>query len=382
MVGVDMKKIFLLAAMLLFAIWFCPASVRAEVPSVSAQSAILIEAQSGKILYAKNENVKRPIASTTKILTTLLCLESGDLDEPFVVDPEAIKVEGSSMGLQEGDTVTKRALCYGMLLPSGNDAANVTAVKLAGSLPAFSEMMNKRAQEIGLHNSYFVTPSGLDAEGHGSTAYDMALLTQAALKNPDFRAICSQQTAQLQYGNPPYDRWLKNSNKLLKYYEGCIGVKTGFTDDAGRCLVSAAERDGVTLICVTLKAPDDWSDHTKMFDYGFSLVKNQALPIPADINAINLVGGTQDRLAIAPVNEPKASLLEGELEKVTFKVLLKKFVYAPMHTGDTVGEIVYYLDGVELIRVPLVAQGNAEALIPVKEPGLLEKLQNLLKKWK
>ena len=278
-----------LAFLLVAALFFCMVNlpISAQNINISAQAAVLIEAQTGKVLFGKNENEKRPMASTTKIMTTLLCLESGNLDEQFVVDPNAIKVEGSSMGLVEGDIVTKRALCYGMLLPSGNDAANATAIKIAGSYEAFANMMNARAKQIGMLNTYFVTPSGLEGEGHGSTAYDMALLTREALNNADFRAICSQKNSKISFGNPPYDRWLKNSNKLLDYYSGCIGVKTGFTDDAGRCLVSAAERNGVTLICVTLKAPSDWSDHAKMFDYGFSIVKNYDLPVSSEPASIN-----------------------------------------------------------------------------------------------
>ena len=146
------------------------------------------------------------------------------------------------MGLVEGDQVTLRILAYGMLLPSGNDAANTAAVRIGGTTEAFVEMMNQRAADLGLKNTHFVTPSGLDAEGHHSTARDMAFLARAALKNPDFLAICSSKNAQLEFGNPPFKRWLKNSNKMLQNYEGAIGVKTGFTDEAGRCLVSAAQR--------------------------------------------------------------------------------------------------------------------------------------------
>ncbi|MCX7658505.1 MAG: D-alanyl-D-alanine carboxypeptidase, partial [Oscillospiraceae bacterium] len=245
-----MRRIIVFFAVILLFLHFSSSQVFAQGfdVSVSAASAVLIEAQTGKVLYAKNENEKRPMASTTKIMTALICLESGNLDEQFVVDSSAIKVEGSSMGLVEGDIVTKRSLCIGMLLPSGNDAANAAAIKIAGSFEKFAEMMNERAVKIGMLNTHFVTPSGLDADGHYSTAYDMALLAREALKNPDFKAICSQKNIKLSYGNPPYDRWLKNTNKLLTYYNGCIGVKTGFTDAAGRCLVSATERNGVCLI--------------------------------------------------------------------------------------------------------------------------------------
>lgn len=371
-----MKKI--LVFIIVISILFCSISIPvfAQDIAVSAQSAVLIEAKTDKVIFSKNENEKRPVASTTKIMTVLLCLESGSLDEQFVVDPEAIKVEGSSMGLVEGDIVTKRALCYGMLLPSGNDAANATAIKIAGSYEAFAQMMNSRAKEIGMENTYFVTPSGLDENGNGSTAYDMALLASEALKNADFRAICSQSTAKLSYGNPPYDRWLKNSNKLLNYYNGCIGIKTGFTDDAGRCLISAAERDGVTLICVTLKDPNDWSDHTKMFDYGFTVIKNYDLTVPNEPSKINLVGGYTDTLTVTAAEQPKASLIADDLNKVTSKVVLKKFIYAPVHNGDIVGEIKYYLDNKEIESVPLVLKESAEANLITINPSFFDKIKN------
>lgn len=220
----------------------------AEQPEVSAVSSVLMEAVTGEVLYEKNAREPRPMASTTKIMSALLCLESGDLDTEFTVDSQAIQVEGSSMGLVEGDTVTKRALCYGMLLPSGNDAAGAAAVRVAGSIPAFVAQMNERAAALGLTQTHFVTPSGLHDDDHYSTACDMAVLAASALQNENFREICAQSSAQVCFGNPPYQRWLKNSNKLLTMDESVIGVKTGFTDEAGRCLVSAAERNGVTLI--------------------------------------------------------------------------------------------------------------------------------------
>ena len=244
----------------------------AEQPEVSAVSSVLMEAVTGEVLYEKNAREPRPMASTTKIMSALLCLESGDLDTEFTVDSQAIQVEGSSMGLVEGDTVTKRALCYGMLLPSGNDAAGAAAVRVAGSIPAFVAQMNERATALGLTQTHFVTPSGLHDDDHYSTACDMAVLAASALQNENFREICAQSSAQVCFGNPPYQRWLKNSNKLLTMDESVIGVKTGFTDEAGRCLVSAAERNGVTLICVTLADPNDWQDHLSLYDWGFSQV--------------------------------------------------------------------------------------------------------------
>ncbi len=342
--------------------------------TVSASAAVLIEAGTGKIVYAKNQNEKRAMASTTKIMTTLLTLESGDLDEEFTVDPDAIKVEGSSMGLQEGDIVTKRALCYGMMLPSGNDAANSAAIRVGGSFEKFAQMMNERAAKIKMTNTHFVTPSGLDDDAHYSTAYDMALLAREALRNEDFAEICSTGNAKLRFGNPPYDRWLKNSNKLLQYYDGCIGVKTGFTDKAGRCLVSAAERDGVRLIAVTLNAPDDWNDHKKMFDYGFSTVKAVTLDIPQDHLQMRVAGGEKDSIPLLPLNMPVACVTPQQEGEITYRYLLPRFAFAPVQAGTVMGEIAYILDGEVIETVTLVAGEDAGAAPVQAKVGLWEQI--------
>jgi D-alanyl-D-alanine carboxypeptidase/D-alanyl-D-alanine carboxypeptidase (penicillin-binding protein 5/6) len=252
-------------------------SVTLPQPTVSAASAIVVDAASGKVLFAKSCSEVRAIASLTKVMTTLLTLEAGDLDTPFAVNNAAIHVEGTSMGLRENDIVTRRALCYGMMLPSGNDASNAAAVSVAGSIPAFVELMNARAREIGMTDTTFANPHGLDQAGHLSTARDMAILTAYAMHGSGvselFREIASSRSVRLEYGNPPYSRRLSNNNKLLHMYEGCIGVKTGFTDAARRTLISAAHRNGRTLIAVTLNAPDDWNDHASMLNYGFEKVE-------------------------------------------------------------------------------------------------------------
>ncbi len=335
-------------------------AVYAEDIEVSAKAAVVISADTGEIVYSKNSGEKLPMASTTKIMSALLCLESGDLYEPFTVDSDAIRVEGSSMGLQEGDTVTKYALACGMLLPSGNDGANAAAVKIAGSLEGFAELMNDRAQKLGLKKTYFVTPSGLEGEGHGSSAEDMAILAAEALKNDLFREICSSQTMKLEYGNPPYTRWLKNTNKLLSMYDGTYGVKTGFTDEAGRCLVSACEREGKRLICVTLNAPDDWNDHMKLYDNCFKKVKTQELCIPCEMY-VNLAGSQKDVLPVT-VGEELAdfTVYNADTADFTYTVAAPPFVYAPVKAGDLAAELIISDNNRELKRIPLYAAEDAE----------------------
>lgn len=314
-----------------------------DLPAVSAKGAVLIDSVTGEILFEKNAKSKLPMASTTKIMSAMLALESGNLDEEFTVDSNAIKVEGSSMGLQEGDRVTMRALVYGMLLPSGNDAANAAAVRLCGSVDAFVQLMNDRAVELGLNSTHFVTPSGLDdyTDDHYSSAYDMAVLAKEALKNPDFREICGTYNAKLKYGNPPYERWLTNSNKLLNTCKGVIGVKTGFTDKAKRCLVSACERNGATLICVTLNAPNDWLDHSRLFDYGFNMFEKQKLPAESNKYTVNVVGGTEDNV-VCETKTPQLNMLRGKADEVTSEVYINHFLYAPVAEDTEVGKIKYY----------------------------------------
>ncbi|MGN0649561.1 MAG: D-alanyl-D-alanine carboxypeptidase family protein [Oscillospiraceae bacterium] len=366
-------RIFRAAGALLAAVSLAlsfPSAVYAAPESISAVSAVLIEAETGTILYEKNAYEQRAMASTTKIMTAILTIEAGDLDREFTVDSFAIMVEGTSMGLREGDRVSRRDLLYGILLPSGNDAANAAAVSVSGSTGAFVELMNRKAQELGLENTHFATPSGLDAKGHYTTAYDLAMLTAYAMKNEVFRSIVCCQTAEVEYGNPPYARTLYNSNKMLKRYDGAIGVKTGFTDNARRCLVSAAERDGVMLIAVTLNAGDDWNDHTKMLDYGFTQVKRYSLETAC--NARVDVAGTGKSVGVT-AGEAKLSLLPSQREKITRRVILPNFVYGGVEKGQELGRLEYLLDGRVVLEVPLCSVETVEA-----ETGELNIMQQLL----
>ncbi len=320
-----------------------PREWRVAAQTESAGSCIVIEAVTGAVLYEKNAEEERPMASTTKIMTTLLCLESGDLDTEFVVDSDAIQVEGSSMGLVEGDIVTKRALCYGMLLPSGNDAAGAAAVKIAGSYAAFADLMNEKAAALGLTHTHFVTPSGLHADAHYSTAADMAILTAAALQNETFREICSQSEAKVCFGNPPYARWLQNSNRLLEMDETIIGVKTGFTDEAGRCLVSAAERDGVTLICVTLDDPNDWQDHLLLYDTCFAAIT--PVTLEAETWEIPVVGGVASSILVGMKTGLSIGVVDDEVPALSYTIEMAPFLYAPLESGVCVGTWTASLGG-------------------------------------
>ncbi|MBP5579557.1 MAG: D-alanyl-D-alanine carboxypeptidase [Ruminococcus sp.] len=378
-----MKRIISVsAAVLLTVLCVCgTAAYGAEGPDISAKAAVLISADTGEVVYSRNASEKLPMASTTKIMTALLCLESGGLYDEFIVDSQAIRVEGSSMGLCEGDTVTKYALCCGMLLPSGNDAANAAAVRIAGSIEAFAGLMNERARKIGLSKTYFVTPSGLEGEGHGSSAADMAMLAREALKNELFRDICSRESIKVKFGSPPYDRWLKNTNKLLSIYEGVYGVKTGFTDEAGRCLVSACRRDGRDLICVTLNDRNDWDDHIAIYEYGFGAVRQLELELPDDISA-DIAGAASDKLRLVPGKSScNVTTVTGNADDFTYTVLRPPFLYAPVREGDEAAELRISFLGREVCTLPLYAAETAEIKAADKsksKKGMFSRLKEFL----
>ena len=321
---------------------------------ISASSAVLLVSGSNEVLFEKSAYEKRSMASTTKIMSSIIAIESGRLDEEITVTQEMTAVEGTSMGLLPNDRVSVSELVYGMLLSSGNDAANATAITIAGSTDAFVSMMNDKAKQIGMLSTHFVTPSGLDADDHYSTAYDMALLGSYDIKNEQFLEICSSSSAVVDYGNPPYKRRLTNHNKLLKIYDGAIGIKTGFTKKSGRCLVSAAERDGVTLICVTLNDADDWNDHKKLLDYGFGIVKRYD-NYQRDF-LIDIVGGKEASANAQLQRTPKIGTLNGQ---ITQKVYIEHFLYAPVKKNDVVGySQFYYQNGTLADTVPIIIKSD------------------------
>lgn len=356
----------------------CPVA-RAAGPEVSAQSAVVLTADTGTVLFEKDGHTPRPVASTTKIMTALLALEAAqEQGDPLVdITQEMVAVEGSSMGLQAGDSISLTGLAAGMLLASGNDAANAAALYLDGSLESFAARMNQRAAALGMEDTHFVTPSGLDGEdaqglGHLSTAYDMALLARAALEDQAFRQLCSSPSLAVEFAEPVKRVTYTNHNKLLTQYQGCVGVKTGFTKEAGRCLVSAAERDGALLIAVTLNAPNDWQDHTALLDYGFSQMEPYQLA-GGDVRlTVPVVGSPEEAVSLRGSNGGEVTLPLGQGAQVERVVRVPKFLYAPVEAGEQVGEICWYLEGQLLGSAPLTAAGAAP--LQEKAPSLWERL--------
>lgn len=334
-------------------------------PTVSAKCAALINADTGELLYGKNEHERASMASTTKIMTSLLALERGTPNAVVTASEKAVRVEGTSIGLRAGDQITLKTLVCGMLLESGNDAANVTAEYLAGSGRAFAAMMNERAAEIGMKDTHFVTPSGLDNAEHYSTAYDMALLGACAVQNREFVQICSTRSMRVSYGTPACARTFTNHNRMLSSYEGAIGVKTGFTKKSGRCLVSAARRDGVTLVAVTLNDPDDWKDHTALLDYGFQQVQTAGADLDFSAVTVPVVGGTG---ASVPVYSPEELFLPAG-QQTQRLIFIEKFLYAPVEKNDIIGEAIYVQNGSVVGRAVLCAAEDIAAAANVTDKG-------------
>jgi D-alanyl-D-alanine carboxypeptidase len=304
--------------------------------AISARCYALIEGESGRLLNGQNTSAHMPMASTTKIMPGLLAFESGKLNETFTVSADAIRVEGSSMGLVAGETLTLRDITYGLLLESGNDAANVIAYILGGSIAGFAEQMNDKARALGLSNTHYENPSGLDGPEHYTSALDLARLGAIAMKNPEFATIVSTYKKQVPYNGIQNGRTLVNHNELLRMYDGTLGIKTGFTKKSGRCLVTCAKRGDVTLVAATLNGPDDWNDHIALMDYGFGALKRTRLLASKPVVTANVVGGVADTVACRYDDRLEASLTANEAPRVVMHTVLPPFVYASVEDSALV----------------------------------------------
>ena len=359
-----MKKLF--CTILILAI--LPITIPSKALSVSADSAVLIDAISGEVLYCKNADKKLPMASTTKIMTALLLCESGDLDREITVTPEMVYVEGTSMGLRVGKKVSLNDILYGMLLASGNDAANAAAVSVGGSIEKFVIMMNEKAETLGLKNTHFNTPSGLDGDSHYTTSYDLAMLTRYALKNSDFYKASSTKTKTVKIGEEKIT--LSNHNRLLSMYADAVGVKTGFTKKSGRCLVSAAERDNARIIAVTLNDKNDWQDHIAMLDYGFSHIDDRSVTFEEKEYKIPVFSGEESYLTVTSKKAEFRTLKGKTVEKEEY---IFPFLYAPISENEIVGYVQYksggYIVGSETIYA-------AKSIDEVNDKNFLLKIKN------
>jgi D-alanyl-D-alanine carboxypeptidase/D-alanyl-D-alanine carboxypeptidase (penicillin-binding protein 5/6) len=287
------------------------------------------------------------MASTTKIMTAVVAIEGYDLDTNVKIPAAAVGIEGSSIYLCEGEELTLRQLLYALLLSSANDSATAIALHCAGSAEAFADMMNDTARRLGLINTHFDNPHGLDSDSHYTTARDLAKLAAYALTLNEFKTISSTYKTQIPLAGTENARLLVNHNKLLRSYEGIIGVKTGFTKKSGRCLVSAAERDGIILVAVTLNAPDDWADHRAMLDFGFD--NYTAVELTKGISPLPLpvISGDTSLIQCAP-REQLSAILPKDHGTILCRIEMDRFAYAPVEQNEVVGKIYYFCDGREL----------------------------------
>ena len=356
----------------LFLVFFFSFNVySADIPSLSAQSAILINADTKEIIYEKNAYQRRSMASTTKIMTSILAIESGRLNE--VVTAENMSAEGSSIGLKTGNKLTLETLVWGMLLESGNDAAKLTANHIAGSEEAFAKLMNDKSVAIGMTDTNFVTASGLDDSQHYSTAFDMALLGAYAIKNPIFSEICSAKVKTVDFIEPDISLTFSNHNRLLSMYDGVFGVKTGFTKKSGRCLVSACSRDGVNFVAVTLNAGDDWNDHIKLYDYGFENLRYEDVYLRLP-DSIRVYGSEKSECNISVSKSPLTVAVLENVKGLQQKIYLPSFLYAPVKKGEIIGKVELYSDDRLISVVNILAADDIGSISPIPEK------ENILKK--
>ncbi|MEE0945130.1 MAG: D-alanyl-D-alanine carboxypeptidase family protein [Clostridia bacterium] len=359
--------------MLLLLVFFATPTVSYGL-EISAKSACLIVAESGEIVYAKEPDMRLPMASTTKMMTALVAAESGCWEDVATVSVNAQNQEGSSIYLQENDRVKLSDLVSGMMLNSGNDAAVATAEHISGSSENFAKLMTERARKIGAVNTSFENPSGLDNENHYSTAYDLALIGSEVVKNKCLSPII--QSKEMKITNQDGDvTYLRNHNKLLWSYEGMIGVKTGFTKKSGRCLVTAAKRDGITLVAVTLCDPCDWKDHKEMLDYGFERCQNRVeIKEGAVLKEVSV--GNELLKIVAEESLATVDVIDIKEER-ELRVSIIREIEAPINKGEKVGEAKMYQNGRLIGEINLVAERDIFEIEKEKE-GFFHTIKELL----
>ena len=355
------KNIIRTAAALIAAVLLLPCKVSA----MSAQKAILLDANTGRVLYEKDADSRSLIASTTKIMTALIICEQCNVLDRKRIPKEAVGIEGSSMYLKEGEVLTLQDLLYGLMLHSGNDAAVALAIYCGGTVEGFAQLMNDKAYRLGLTGTHFENPNGLDSPNHYSTARDLAVLTAYAMKNPIFAKTVS--TKSISVGS----RTLTNHNKLLWQVPGADGVKTGYTRAAGRILVSSACRDGRRLVCVTIHDPDDWQDHARLLEDGFSRYQIRTiLKEGQKIGMLDVLGGegVVPLLAGETIAYPVA---EGERVEICYPG--SGFVYAPVAAGAQAGFGYVLIDGEPVLKFPVLYGANVEEK-PEEKKGFFHSL--------
>lgn len=337
-----------------------PAKAEAEesAPGISAQAGVVLEAGTGKVLGAKNAHIRLPMASTTKIMTAILALENTDMDETVTVSKEAFGTEGSSMYLELGEKLSMRDLVYGLMLVSGNDAAVAIAVHIDGSVEAFAGRMNRKAAELGLANTHFVTPNGLHDKEHYTSAYDLAVIAAYAMKNKEFCKIVSSREFTTQTGNKT--RTFYNRNKTLREYEGGNGVKTGYTSDAGKCLVFSAFRDNMQLVGTVLKSGNTYKDAFSLLDHGFSNYSMKTVIQKGQVvDYAQVKNGKKNSLALCAAGDIMIPMRENEEIVLRTQINREAVLQAPLERGEECGELCLLENGHMIAETGLYAAESA-----------------------
>lgn len=342
-----------------------------------AKSMVVIEADSRRVLNDKNKDERLAMASTTKIMTALVtCKNVKDFDEVVAINDNAVGIEGTSMYLKKGEKLTVKELLYGLMLPSGNDAAMALAYYVGGSEERFVEMMNEQAKELNLQNTHFANPHGLDADGHYTSAYDLAIITAEALKNDTFKEIVSTKNIRVTGSKENEPRFLSNKNKLLKTLDGCTGVKTGFTDNAGRCFVCSCTRDGMTLISVVLNCGPMFEESAKLLNACFEKYKMREILEPyAQGENIKVSNGESDFVQTVTKHGFSYPLTDEEFNNIKIVRNQPEILDAPVVKEQKIGEIEIYLDKNLLFKENIYTMEN------VKSTKYLDKIWEIVDEW-
>ena len=330
-------------------------------PQVTARSAVVMDVLTGEVLYQRCMDERRYPASTTKIMSLITALEAGGVsfDDAVTVSAAAADMEGSTMWLERGQKCRFEDLLYGMMLVSGNDAAAAVAEHVSGSVPAFAKRMTEKAREIGAEHTRFSNSCGLHDPGHYTTAYDLALITAYGYQNPAFRKIVSTKERRVPLVKPPFFQNLENENMLLWIYRGANGVKTGYTDKAGRCVVTAAERDGVQLVSVVLDGMYMWNDSIAMLDYGFRNIEAREVVTKGEkMTSVPVAGGANGVVTLSAKESLRLPVPHGDMSAYRREIKTPHSVEAPIRRGDRIGEAVYYYKGKKVASVELTAEST------------------------
>lgn len=375
-----MKKIILCCLMFVFAfsLFFTNVNNNKIVKANSAKASVVIEASTNRVLSENNKDMELAMASTTKIMTALITLENcPNLDEKVDIDNRSVGIEGTSIYLRKGESLTVKELLYGLILASGNDASLALAYHVGkGNLDTFVSLMNEKVKELNLHHTSFANPHGLDAKNHYTSAYDLAVITSCAMKNENFREICSTKFAQITGNEAVGSRYLRNKQRLLKTLEGCNGVKSGFTDNAGRCLVTSCKRNNMEVISVVLNCPDMFEESARLINDAFVEYKMVQVLEPYNfITTIPLEDAKLDGVKVFSRKEFCYPLNEEEKTKITIEKELPDILSAPVEKEQKVGKISVYFDKNLIFEEDILTMESAEST------DVKDKIEDIIEKW-